>query len=156
MHLRNKLLCGAAFCLTISISGGGHAQTAGAAQAAAAPQAEMIETVVVTARKRAESAQKAPVAVTAVDANQLAKLFVHNLGDLDHQAPNFTIEGVGAIHRNAAVIYSRGVGYAGVDMGQDPAVGVSVNGVFSARNIGMMSNMQDVDHVEILRGPQGT
>jgi iron complex outermembrane receptor protein len=94
--------------------------------------------------------------VTALNSDLLDKLFVHDLGDLNHQAPNFTIEGVGAIHRNAAVIYSRGVGYGGVDMGQDPAVGVSVNGVFSSRNIGMMSNMNDVDHVEILRGPQGT
>ena len=156
MRLRNKLLCGAAFCLTISVAAGAHAQTAGAAQTAAAPQAEMIETVVVTARKRAELAQKAPVAVTAVDAAQLAKLFVHNLADLDHQAPNFTIEGVGAIHRNAAVIYSRGIGYSGVDLGQDPAVGLSVNGVFPTQNVGMMSNTQDIDHVEILRGPQGT
>ena len=155
MRLRNKLLCGAAFCLTISMTAGGHFQTA-SAQTAAGSQPEMIETVVVTARKRAESAQKAPVAVTAVDAAQLAKLFIHNLGDLDHQAPNFTIEGVGAIHRNAAVIYSRGIGYGGVDLGQDPAVGLSVNGVFPTQNVGMMSNTQDIDHVEILRGPQGT
>jgi iron complex outermembrane receptor protein len=155
MRLRNKLLCGAGFCLTISMTAGGHFQAA-SAQTAAAPQPEMIETVVVTARKRAESAQKAPVAVTAIDAAQIARMFVQNLADLDHKAPNFTIEGVGAIHRNAAVIYSRGIGYPGVDMGQDPAVGVSVNGVFPTRNIGMMSNTQDIDHVEILRGPQGT
>jgi iron complex outermembrane receptor protein len=131
------------------------------AQAQPAPtsptaRGDVIETVTVTARKRAESEQKTPVAVTALGEDQLDKLFVHDLADLNHQAPNFTIEGVGAIHRNAAVIYSRGVGYSGVDMGQDPAVGVSVNGVFATRNIGMMSNMQDVDHVEILRGPQGT
>ena len=155
MRLRNRLLCGAAFCLTISANGSGHFQAA-SAQTAAAPQPEMIETVVVTARKRAESAQKAPVAVTAIDSAQIARLFIQNLSDLDHKAPNFTIEGVGAIHRNAAVMYSRGIGYQGVDMGQDPAVGMSINGVFPTRNIGMMNNTQDIDHVEILRGPQGT
>src|SRR5262249_39049327 len=146
----------AALSLTVSLAAGVHAQTAGVTQTAAAPQAEMIETVVVTARKRAESAQKAPVAVTAIDANQIARMFVQNLADLDHKAPNFTIEGVGAIHRNAAVIYSRGIGYPGVDMGPDRAVGVSVNRVVPSRNIGMMSTAQDIDHVEILRGPQGT
>jgi iron complex outermembrane receptor protein len=115
-----------------------------------------IETVTVTARHRAESVQKAPVSVTAISADQIAKRFVQNLTDLGHEAPNFTIEGVGAIHRNAAVIYSRGIGYSGVDMGQDPAVGVSVDGVFSARNIGVLNSTDDIDQVEILRGPQGT
>ncbi len=118
--------------------------------------ADQIEVVTVTARKRSEPIQQTPVAVTALDAAQIGKLFVHDLADLNRQAPSFTIEGVGAIHRNAAVIYSRGVGYAGVDQGQDPAVGVSVNGVFSTRNIGALSNMSDVEQVEILRGPQGT
>jgi iron complex outermembrane receptor protein len=148
MRLKNTLLCGVAICIAMPAVSA-YAQTAD-------ERHDTIETVTVTARKREESAQKTPVAVTGLNSDLLDKLFVHDLGDLNHQAPNFTIEGVGAIHRNAAVIYSRGVGYGGVDMGQDPAVGVSVNGVFSSRNIGMMSNMNDVDHVEILRGPQGT
>ena len=154
MLLRGALLCGVAFCLSTTIA---TAQTTPAAgDAAAKSSGEEIETVVVTARHRTESVQKAPVSVTAIGADQIEKRFVQNLTDLDHQAPNFTIEGVGAIHRNAAVIYSRGIGYSGVDMGQDPAVGVSVNGVFSARNIGALNNADDLDHVEILRGPQGT
>ncbi len=152
MRIRNILLCGAAVCVAFGTAAVAQAQTGGTT----AERHDVVETVTVTARKRAESEQKTPVAVTAIDEAALSKLFVHDLADLNHQAPNFTIEGVGAIHRNAAVIYSRGVGYSGVDMGQDPAVGVSVNGVFSTRNIGMMSNMEDVDHVEILRGPQGT
>ena len=115
-----------------------------------------IETVLVTARHRTKSAQDVPVSVTAVDAAEIEKLFVHDLTDLNYQAPNLTIQGVGAIDRNAAVIYARGIGYSNVDQGQDPAVGVSVNGVFSARNIGQLSNMLDVESVQILTGPQGT
>jgi iron complex outermembrane receptor protein len=115
-----------------------------------------IETVTVTARQYAESIQTAPVSVTALNQDMIAQMFVHNLSDIDHAAPNFTIEGVGAIHRNAAVIYSRGVGYSGVDMGQDPAVGVSINGIYEPSNIGMLSNTFDVDNIQILRGPQGT
>jgi iron complex outermembrane recepter protein len=154
MSLRGGLLCGAAICLSAAFSTGTNAQTTPSSSPAASP--EMIETVVVTARRRAESAQEVPVAVTALGPDALAKLFVQDLSDISGEAPNFTIQGVGAIHRNAAVIYSRGIGYNGVDMGQDPAVGVSVNGVFMARNIGMLSTTQDVDHLEILRGPQGT
>ncbi len=147
------LLWSVAFAV-LALTGTAHAET----DARPTPDegANQIEVITVTARKRAEPIQTTPVSVTALDAAQIGKLFVHDLADLDHQAPNFTIEGVGAIHRNAAVIYSRGVGYAGVDQGQDPAVGVSVNGVFSTRNIGALSNMSDVETVEILRGPQGT
>jgi iron complex outermembrane receptor protein len=115
-----------------------------------------IETVTVTARQYAESIQTAPVSVTAFNSDQIAQLFVHNLGDLNHMSPNFTINGIGAIHRNAAQIFSRGIGYGGVDMGQDPAVGLSVNGVYAPSNIGMMDTLGDVKDVEILRGPQGT
>ncbi len=115
-----------------------------------------IETVMVTAEMRRESIQTTPVTVTAVSASQISKMFVHNLADLDHVAPDFLIEGVGAIHRNAAVIYSRGVGYEGVDLGQDPAVAISVDGVFEPSNVGALSNMLDVANIQILQGPQGT
>jgi len=154
LQLRSALLLGAVFSGLTSAGGVALAQTDDAA--AAAQQTGAVETLVVTARKRAESIQKTPVAVTAVDADQIDKLFVQNLAELTRVAPNFTIEGVGAINRNSGVIYSRGIGYSGVDQGQDPAVGVSVNGIFWGRSIGALANMFDVEQVEILRGPQGT
>lgn len=159
MHIRSALLTGAVFCGFI-LSAPALAQGADAATqkstATSAQTGSEIETVMVTARMWSESIQNSPVSVTAIDSEQIAKLFVHDLSDLNHSAPNFSIEGVGAIHRNAGVIYSRGVGYSGVSMGQDPSVGVSVNGVFFSHNVGVLSNMLDVEQVEILRGPQGT
>jgi iron complex outermembrane receptor protein len=86
----------------------------------------------------------------------MEKLFIRDLTDLNRQAPNVTIEAVGAIHRTAAVLYSRGIGYSGVDAAVDPSVGVSVDGIFYTRNIGMLQDMYDAQSVEILRGPQGT
>src|ERR1700722_885247 len=157
MTVRSVLMMGAVFCALEVAAGGAVAQTAPAPSAPAAESTSGgIETVTVTARHRAESIQVAPVAVTALDADQLEKLFVHDMGDLDKLAPNLSIQGVGAIHRDAAVMYSRGIGYNGVDLGQDPAVGLSINGVFPTQNVGMMSNMLDVDEVQMLRGPQGT
>jgi iron complex outermembrane receptor protein len=156
MFVRSILMAGAAMCALAITAGVAAAQNAGSSTQVAQNNTGGIETVTVTARHRAESIQDAPLTVTAVDAAQIEKLFVRDLTDLNYQAPNFTIQGVGAIDRNAAVIYSRGIGYSNVDQGQDPAVGVSVNGVFSARNIGQLSNMLDVDNVQILTGPQGT
>lgn len=121
-----------------------------------AQDGDFIETVTVTARIKSESLQETPVAVTAISAQQMQKLFIRDLTDLNRQAPNVTIEAVGAIHRTAAVLYSRGVGYSGVDAAVDPSVGVSVDGVFYPRNIGMLQDMYDAASVEILRGPQGT
>ncbi len=147
MNFRNWILCSSAV---------GAIALSTVPAMAQSDQSGGIETVTVTARQYAESIQTAPVSVTALGSDQISQLFVHNLTDLDHQAPNFTIEGVGAIHRNAAVMYSRGIGYQGVDMGQDPAVGLSLDGVYMPSNIGMLDNMLDVDNVQILRGPQGT
>jgi len=162
MHIRTALMMTAVCCAMAVAPGAALADDsdAGAANgvstATDSDQSGGIETVTVTARQYSESIQTAPVSVTALNADMIAQLFVHNLADIDHQAPNFTIEGVGAIHRNAAVIYSRGVGYSGVDMGQDPSVGVSINGIYEPSNIGMLTNTFDVDNIQILRGPQGT
>ncbi|HWA63251.1 MAG TPA: TonB-dependent receptor, partial [Caulobacteraceae bacterium] len=112
--------------------------------------------ITVTARMREESLQETPVSVTAVTGDQIVKMFVRDLTDFTRVAPNFTIEGVGAIHRNAAVVYSRGIGYQGVDQAIDPSVGIAVDGVFYTRNIGALQGAFDVAQIEVLRGPQGT
>ncbi|HVI33908.1 MAG TPA: TonB-dependent receptor [Phenylobacterium sp.] len=128
----------------------------GAAQAQTPAPGSEIEEVVVTARMRAESLQETPVAVTAITGAQIEKMVVQDLSDFTRAAPNFTIEGVGAIHRNASVAYSRGIGYQGVDQAIDPSVGIAVDGVFYTRNIGALQSTFDIQQVELLRGPQGT
>ena len=50
-----------------------------------------LESVKVTARKREETLQEVPVAVTAFTADALDKLNVEDLSDLDAQVPNLTI-----------------------------------------------------------------
>lgn len=115
-----------------------------------------IETVVVTATLRKESLQDTPVAVTALGPDQLDKLFVKDLTSLTRIAPNVTIEGVGAINRSASVLYSRGIGYSGIDQAIDPSVGVSVDGIFYPGNLNALLQMYDAASVEIDRGPQGT
>ncbi len=115
-----------------------------------------IETVVVTATLRKESIQDTPVAVTALGPEQLDRLFVKDMTDLTRSAPNVTIEPVGAINRSAAVLYSRGIGYSGIDQAIDPSVGVSVNGIFYPGNLNALLQLYDAASVEIDRGPQGT
>jgi len=117
-------------------------------------QAE-VDTVVVTAQRREESLQEVPLSVTAIGEQTLERAHPQNLSDLTRAAPNFTIEAVGSVNRSSAVIYSRGIGYSGIDV-VEPPVGVSIDGLFYAVNTGSLHNTFDVKRVEILQGPQGT
>jgi iron complex outermembrane recepter protein len=115
-----------------------------------------IEEVLVTARRREEPMQSTPIAVTAIGELELERLFINDLRDVAFKAPNVTIEPVGAVNRNAAVAYIRGIGYQGVASNIDPSVGISVDGVFFQRNVGALQDLFDIEYVEVLRGPQGT
>lgn len=115
----------------------------------------VIEEVVVTARKKTESLQTVPVAVTALSGSFIEKNFASSVKDLDKYAPNVQLEtqqfGGGAL--NASI---RGMSYDEVEKTYEPAVGVSVDGVFFSHNSGAMVDMFDIESIEILRGPQGT
>ncbi len=128
---------------------------AGAQTAPAAEPVATLETVKVTARKREESLQDVPVAVTALTAEQLDKLAIKDLGDLQGQVPNLTI--YAARGSNSTITtFIRGVGQADPLWGVDPGVGVYFDDVYIARPQGALLDVYDVQRVEVLRGPQGT
>ncbi len=141
-------------------------ETAAAADAAqgqteqAAPsrgaQSSTVGEVIVTARLLKEDIQRAPVAVTAVTPVQLEQMHLHDMSDLNHLAPNFTILPTGALFRTSLIGFARGIGYNNIDGTVDPAMGVSVDGVFYLRNVGVLQDMFDLQGVEIVAGPQGT
>ena len=155
MQIRQLIMCGTAACALTGFANAAQAQQAPATEPQEL-QGATIETVVVTARLKAESIQDTPVAVTAISSEQLGKLFVKDMTDLTRLAPNVTVEPVGAINRTAAVLYSRGIGYSGIDQAIDPSVGVSVDGIFYPGNLNALEQMFDASSIEIDRGPQGT
>ncbi|MFC0677616.1 TonB-dependent receptor [Lysobacter korlensis] len=111
--------------------------------------------VKVTARKREETLQDVPVAVTAFTADALDKLAVDDLSDLDAQVPNLTVY---AARGSSSTItaYIRGVGQSDPLWGVDPGVGIYMDDVYIARPQGALLDVFDVERVEVLRGPQGT
>ncbi|MDZ4371434.1 MAG: TonB-dependent receptor [Phenylobacterium sp.] len=115
-----------------------------------------VQEVTVTARRIEENLQQAPVAVTAVSAEQLTALHPHDLSALSGMAPNFKIQGSGSIFRNSSIAFARGIGYNNIDGTLDPALGITLDGVPYLRNIGALQNMFDLSSVEIVLGPQGT
>jgi iron complex outermembrane recepter protein len=114
-----------------------------------------LDTITVTARKREETLQDVPVAVTAFTADTLDKLNVEDLSDLDAQVPNLTIYAARG-SSSTVTAYIRGVGQSDPLWGVDPGVGIYLDDVYIARPQGALLDVFDVGRVEVLRGPQGT
>ena len=115
---------------------------------------EQIEKITVTATKRQTLLQDTPLAVTAITQRELDRAQVKDITTLQTLVPNLTIEqhgDSGGIH-----VFLRGIGSTNHTEIGDPAVAFHVDGVYSPRPQGATMLMYDLDHVEVLRGPQGT
>ncbi|PXA86862.1 TonB-dependent receptor [Nostoc sp. 3335mG] len=119
------------------------------------PDAPSGNEIVVVARRRAEKLIDVPIAVSAYTADQLAKEQAIDLSGIQGTAPNVNlVQGRGSTSN--ANIFIRGIGQPDALQTFDPAVGVYVDGVYISRIQGALFNLFDVDHIEVLRGPQGT
>ena len=114
----------------------------------------MLEEVIVTATKRAESLQDIPVTVTAFSSETIQEAGIHDAGDLAILTPALNIN-VNTSPFNARMTI-RGVGTAQTDPALEPSVGLFVDGVFLGRSGLGMSDLTDIERIEVLQGPQGT
>ncbi|MCW1384680.1 TonB-dependent receptor [Novosphingobium sp. KCTC 2891] len=112
-------------------------------------------TIVVSARRRDETLQTTPVAITAVNAAMLENKASVNIGDLQGDAPNLLITQQNS-GGQAANISIRGLSFANIEKASTPTVGVVVDGVMIGTNTGQLQDFFDVEQIEVLRGPQGT
>ncbi|MGV7121497.1 TonB-dependent receptor [Sphingopyxis sp. 550A] len=111
--------------------------------------------IVVTARKRAESVQDVPVAITAVSAEQMIDRSVKDITDIAASTPSFFTQ-MSSADPSALLVSMRGQSATDALMTLDSPVGVYVDGVYLPRSIGLRAAMVDIERVEVLRGPQGT
>jgi iron complex outermembrane recepter protein len=117
--------------------------------------ANVLEEVVVTARKRQESLQETPVAITAMSGEQLAAQGLTNTADLRAVVPNVDVY-TGNGTTGAANIFIRGVGARNTGVNYDSGVGIYLDGVYLSRPDGAVMDNVDIGSLEVLRGPQGT
>ena len=138
-------------------AGNAGAQTP-AATGAEEAQAEGLESIVVTARRREESLQDTPVAITALSAAALDRQQIVSTTDLDKVAPNIQFHSYGTLTGNnsAAQVFIRGIGQTDATPAVDPGVGVYIDDVYMGRAVGAAMEFRDIANVQILRGPQGT
>ncbi|MHA7817246.1 MAG: TonB-dependent receptor [Pseudohaliea sp.] len=119
-------------------------------------QQGVLEEITVTARKREESMQDVGISVSALSETEIQRQFARDIQDLANIAPNLIIDDTGQGPGGTAAIFIRGVGMADLEKNFDPAVGVSIDGVFIGSTAGSLMRSIDLARVEVLRGPQGT
>jgi iron complex outermembrane recepter protein len=121
----------------------------------AVAQTSEVGEVVVTARKREESVQDVPIAVTALSGDQLQERGIESIRDLGALAPNLYIQ-TNAGQALGGTVKLRGQQNAGDTLTFDPAVAVYIDKVYLPRENGLGAVMLDVESVQVLAGPQGT
>ena len=120
-----------------------------------ASSSAVLEEIIVTARKREESAQEVPVAITALS-QELTKSNIRNLADLNGFAPNVRIDDNPG-RTNGSSIIIRGISPVRTDDNSfDSPIGVMIDGIHLGSLGGQVLENFDIERVEILRGPQGT
>src|SRR6056300_94556 len=136
-----KRLVGATALAVMTLSGAASAQM-------------QLEEVVVTAQKRAESAQDVPVALTAISGESIENMGLGNMSDLTQMSSSLTIQESG--NRNESPVSIRGIGTFSYAIGVEPSVSVIIDDLPVATTGQAFANLADVERVEVLRGPQST
>ena len=109
--------------------------------------------VVVGARKREEDAQAVPISIVAISADQLASSHAFLAGDIVQSIPNMNFQ---FINPRQTAFSIRGIGNNPANEGLETSVGIYLDGVYLSRPGMLTSDLLDIDHIEVLRGPQGT
>ncbi len=120
----------------------------------AAADTRVLEEVIVTANKQAESLQEVAVTVNAFSSADILEAGLYDATDLAVMTPALNIN-VNTSPFNARFTL-RGVGTAQTDPALEPSVGLFVDGIYIARTGLGMSDLTDIERIEVLQGPQGT
>ena len=144
-----SLLCGTAIALQGGVA---FARSADSADSAPAAESSNGSDIIVTARKRDETLQSVPVAVTAIGSAQLQNNLVTDLTKIGELAPQVSIGEGGS--GTGSIISIRGISSSSSDAGFDQSVLVNVDGVPFSRGSIIGTRLFDIQNVQVLAGPQ--
>ncbi|MDQ1303489.1 MAG: iron complex outerrane recepter protein [Pseudomonadota bacterium] len=114
-----------------------------------------IEEIIVTAQKRAQSIEDVPIAISAFTAETLQIAGVEDIRDLTILSPSLILTSTQS-ETAGTTARIRGVGTTGDNLGLESSVAVFVDGVYRNRNNVALTDLGQVERIEVLRGPQGT
>lgn len=148
---KSWLLGGAAMMGALCINTAAHAQSEPGASAST-------DVITVTARRREENLQDAPVSVTAFTGDMLEEAQIFSTDDIDQVTPNLQFANNAPLAGNNASsqIFIRGIGQTDPTATVDPGVGIYIDDVYMGQSVGGTMDFRDIAGVQVLRGPQGT
>ena len=151
MHHRHLLSSAAAGALAANLLALAPSAHAAEAAAAAAPDTGLAE-IVVTAQRRSENVQRVPIAVQVVTVKQITDAHVTGLIDLQKVTPSLVVQDA-ASNVNP---YIRGVGSTTQGAGYYSSVATYIDGVYVTRLASGSFDLDNIDSIQVLKGPQGT
>jgi iron complex outermembrane receptor protein len=115
--------------------------------------ASVLEEVIVSAQRRDQALQDVPISLQVVDTDLISDTAAQDMGDLNGFIPGLVVSDGSPTQPKYAL---RGVSTGDFGVGTDPAVGVYVDGIYAARSGASLTTFNDIERVEVLKGPQGT
>lgn len=146
-HIINNLTVLAVTASTIAMATGALAQETSADTAASS------DVIIVTAQKREQSLQEVPIALQVVSDEFLDDLAADDISDVSQFIPGLDVSAGSPTQPRYKI---RGINTSDFGVGTDPAVGVYVDGIYSARSGAAVLSLGDIERIEVLKGPQGT
>lgn len=153
-HLRARALSTAAFVFTACSAPAAFAQTNDVTDQPTASDGK-VEEIVVTARFRTEALQDTPIAISVVSEKSIENTVITDVNSLQRLLPNVQLSRINFAGQ-ALGASIRGISFADLEKTFDPAIGLVIDGVFLGTNTGANIDFDDIESIEVLRGPQGT
>ena len=124
-----------------------------AAEVSEKSEARKIEVIEVTTQKRVENSQEVPIALTAFSSGDLRKLGAQTINDIGGSTPGLDTNSRAVTQPKIGI---RGLTSTNSGIGAESNVVVYQDGVYSGRSGGATMNFNDIERIEVLKGPQGT
>jgi iron complex outermembrane recepter protein len=121
-------------------------------QGSTGEDAGVLQQVVVTAQRRRQEAQSVPIAIAAFTGATLDRMQITNTTQLSDFVPGLNVSRANV----GAVPYLRGVGNFTATPGNEAAIATYVDGVYYPAAGASNYFFNNIDHIEVLKGPQGT
>ena len=110
--------------------------------------------IIVTASKREQTLQETPISVSVTSGETLEQAQIRDVLDLQTVTPSLRVSQLQTASASTFII--RGFGNGDNNFGIEPSVGVFIDGVFRSRSAGALSDLPNVQRIEVLNGPQST